>query len=259
MITDRRLAAVALAAVLAAPAFAGCLGSAQASAMDQEGAAEDRARQWDEDAQLALVMGVEGDFAAAMSGNYSYSGWSGSGWGGSSSSGWGDSGWDGSRGDDLRTRESRQAETQQDSSSSYWQRAEEDDSRGDGEAVVWMYLFVSPNKPEKVFKVVVDEEGEILDAEEEDREGDLAALGEWSVDSDRAAEIAVENNDGIQAASESENDHFFYILDDQDDHENPVWGIAAVGGDESGGGGGYVEIDAQTGDVLESEGGSYSR
>lgn len=253
MITDGRLAAVALAALVAAPALAGCLGSAQASAMEQQDTAHDRAKEWDADAQLAFVIGIEGDFATMMGGGN----WSGSGWGGSGSG----SGWGGSWADARRPAPThdQEGETQQDSSSSYWSRAKEDDSRGDGRAVLWMYLFVSPNKPNTAFKVVVNEEGEIVETSEEDRGGDLAPLGEWSVDSDEAAQIAVENNDGIRSAKNSDHYSFMYMLDDRDDHPNPVWGIAAAGGDESGGGGGYVEIDAKTGEVLSSEGGSYSR
>lgn len=210
MTRNRGLVAVLLATLVAAPALAGCLGSAQATAMDQRDPADDRAQQWDEDAQLAKIVGLEGN----------------------TSSGSGD-GYDGS--------------------AAYWEPAREDDSVGDGRIAVWVYVYVSPNEPGKTFVVVVHD-GEIEQTEEEDE--DEQALPEFSVDSDEAAEIAAENNEGIATAKDSENYGFVYHLETNDDGI-PTWFVAGGGGDDDGGGGGFVVIDARNGEVLESRSGSY--
>lgn len=217
MTRNRGLVAVLLATLVAAPALAGCLGSAQASAMDQRDPAQEEAESWSSDAELALVVGLEGEAANA------YGGYDG--------------------GNDSFEED-------------YWSRAEEDDSRGDGQAELWGYGFVSESKPDEVFYVVVDADGEVVDTRTDSRD-DEEALGEWEVDSDEAAEIAREENEHLRAAEEADNSGFVFVLHEDDDYTNPVWIVAGGGGGDSGGGGGIVIIDAVTGDVLESHGGSY--
>lgn len=212
MFRNRGLVAVALAALVAAPALAGCLGSAQASAMEQKDPADDRAQEWDEEAQLSGIVGLEGNSSSWSSASGHYSG--------------------GSEAD-------------------YWAPNREDDSPGDGEVAVWVYTYVSPNKPGEQFTVVV-QDGEVEETGVDD--SDDEALPEFSVDSDEAAEIARENNQGIAEGQESDNYGFVYNLD-VNETGVPVWFVGGGGGDDDGGGGGIAVIDARNGDVIASHGG----
>lgn len=66
-----RSLAVLLLALLAAPALAGCAGetASGATVLEHREAAEDRAAQWDEQARLSKVTGVEGRHAEHVAGD----------------------------------------------------------------------------------------------------------------------------------------------------------------------------------------------
>lgn len=227
----RRMIPVAIVVMVAAP-LAGCI-TAQATAMQYRDAAHARAQEWDSNAELAEIVGVEGQFDFAMSG--------GSDWGGSpGGNAWGSS---------------SQAEVQsKHGSAAYWDRAKDDPQLGDGRCEFWVYTFVAEGRDEK-FIVVVDQDGEIIDNGTESRDEDDVAVGTWNVDSDRALEIAKDNNEGIRRGTESDNFGLVMNLDREPDEDNARWTVVGGGGDESGGGGGVVVIDAVTGEVLSSQGG----
>lgn len=206
------LVAVALAALVASPVLAGCLGSAQASAMEQKDTADDRAQEWDGEAQLSGIVGLEGNASSWSHAAGHYSGGS---------------------------------------DATYWDPNREDDSPGDGQVAVWVYTYVSPNEPGEQFTVVV-RDGEVQETGVDD--SDDEALPDFSVDSDEAAEIARENNQGIAEGQDSDNYGFVYNLD-VNGTGVPVWFVGGGGGGDDGGGGGIVVIDARNGDVISSHGG----
>ncbi len=196
--------------LVAGPMLGGCLGTAQATAMEEQPTAEDRAQQWAADAELVAIIGVEGTFPA---------------YGGHA-----------------------------DQEASYWSRAAEDDELGDGHCEIWAYRFVSEQRPDQVFTVVVDKDGEVIDTSTGDG-GDDRPIGSYEIDSDEAAEIAFEANQGLAEGTSKEHYGLVLNLAQDDDHANPVWTIAGGGGDGTGGGGGVVVIDAATGEILSNHGG----
>lgn len=205
-----------IAALLASTILAGCIGTAAATAMETRSPADSAALAWDDGAQLAQVVGIEGslDFAAiaaAMSGA------------GPQSSG-------------------------------DYDQASEDEAVGDGRAEVWGYRYVASGK-DAAYVVIVDRDGEILREGEEVRISALSTpIGEWGIDSDRALAIAKEANTGISAGVEGESFAIVSVLRHEPGAENPVWLVAGGGGSLAGAGGGFVELDAVTGEVLKSEG-----
>lgn len=215
MRTDRWASVVMVASLLALPALAGCVGTAGATAMEHRSVAGEEASEWSQGASLVQIVGVEGSWNMTT-------------------------GFAGSMGE---------------SGEAYWDRAEDDPNPGNGHAEVWVYRFVDSGASEAVFSVAVDESGEVLGVSEGERSSGMVALGEWSVDSDEAMEIALDMNSGLRDASQTENVGLVSVLYQEEDRENPVWRIAGGGGDASGGGGGSVLLDAVTGEVLESMGG----
>lgn len=212
---NRGRVALVMAVVLASPALAGCLGTAQATAMEHQSTAEDRAQEWADHPRLVEIKGIEGSFPAAF------------GMGG----GFGDTNKD------------------------YWDRAREDPTKGDGHAEIWVYRFLSEQDPDTVFEVVVDKDGNIVDTDREPRQSDDEVLGDVEVDSDEAIETAKDASEGLDEGTSKDTYGLAMMLSKKDQHENPVWMIAGGGGDSSGGGGGYAIIDAVTGEVLEAGGG----
>lgn len=251
--------AILVAVLLAAPAVGGCLGTASAAtATDHRDQAHERAQQWDSQAELAEVVGLEGQAAQWMgSWGFQYHAWYGPG---------GDYGGDYGSDYDGRDQPGSPSEDEQGprmssshrGTSSPWARAAEDEEMADGRCRVWAYTYVSENKPDETLTVILDEEGNLLANHTDDRE-DERALSNWEIDSDEAVEIAKEANAGVREGQNSEYRGFVYVLEEDPDHENPTWTVAGGGGDASGGGGGVVIIDAVTGEVLESHGGASSR
>lgn len=231
----RRMIPVAIVLMVAAP-MAGCI-TAQATAMQYRDAAHARANEWDSGAELAQIVGVEGQFESAMSSG-SFGGSSGSG----SYGGYGDYGGSG----DTRVRSSH-------GDAPYWDRAKDDPRVGDGRAEFWVYSFVAEGRDE-TFIVVVDQDGQVIDNGTEAKEDDVP-IGTWNVDSDRALQIAKDNNEGIRRGTDSDNFGLVMVLDRDPDQDNARWTVVGGGGDASGGGGGVVIIDAVTGEVLSSQGG----
>lgn len=236
-----RTRAILLAVFLASPALVGCLGTASAAtAEENRDPAEDRAQQWDDQAQLAGVVGLEGQAAH----------WMGS-WGFDYDYEYGGGDYGDYHGGGMQVQ-SRHAQ------SSPWAKAAEDGDRGDGRCKIWAYTYVSPNKPDEAFTTIVDEDGDVIANTTEERDGE-EPLSNWEIDSDEAAEIAEENNEGIREGRGSDNFAFVFVLEEDPEYSNPTWTVAGGGGDASGGGGGVVVIDAVTGDVLESSGGASGR
>lgn len=200
-------------ALVAAPALSGCL-TAQATAMQHRPTAQDRARQWDADAELAGVLGIEGSMPNDLPGY----------WHGNAPDG------------------------------NFWTRARDDPTVGDGHTEFWIYAWVADGNPDAFF-VVVDRDGEVLDSGTTEREEDMVPVGTWGIDSDRALEIAKENNQGLREGLDRENFALMEALSRDPGDDHATWTIAGGGGDASGGGGGFVVLDAVTGDVLQSQGG----
>lgn len=215
MRTDRFPLIAAVAVLLVTPALAGCMGTAGATAMEHRDVAQEEAAAWSSGAALLQIVGVEGSWNLTTA----FSGSAGA------------------------------AET------SYWERAMEDRSPGNGHAEVWVYRFEDPDDHGVVFTVVVDRAGEVLDTKENERSGGMAPVGSWSLDSDEAMEVALRANNGLRDASQAENFGIVSVLQQSEGREDPVWLIAGGGGGPSGGGGGSVMLDAVSGDVLQSQGG----
>lgn len=250
------MAPILAALVLVAPAFAGCLGTASAAtAQEHEATADERAEAWDSQAQLAQAVGLEGEAAQWMRSwgftydyEYEYDGdYGGQDWG-----------QDGGSPSAPSSGPQSHSSHRDSPGSSPWAKAAEDEDMGDGHCKVWAYTYVSPNKPGEVFRVILDEDGELLANGTEARD-DEEALSDWEVDSDEAAEIAAEANDGIREGQDAEHQGFVLVLEENEGHSNPTWTVVGGGGDASGGGGGVVILDAVTGEVLESHGGAGSR
>lgn len=201
---DRR-STILLFAALVAPAFAGCVGTAQATANESLQPADAAAKGWDADAQLARIVGVEGQWVVGAPGG----------------------------GQD-------------------WSKAADDDSIGDGRAELWMFRYVAPDKTQ-AYVVMVDKSGKVVDQAEERRTSEDAPIGAWSLDSDEALSIALKANEGLQQGVEKESFGIVSVL--RDDGDGAQWII--IGGGLSSGavGGGIVILDAQSGDVITSQGG----
>lgn len=67
-----------------------------------------------------------------------------------------------------------------------------DPAVGNGRATVWWFSYASGNDTAE-WRVAADGNVTLMEEESSDHEDDLAPLGEWSVDSDRAIERALEN------------------------------------------------------------------
>lgn len=205
-----------MAVLLASPALAGCLGTAEATAMEHQSTAEDRAKDWADHPRLIEIRGMEGSITQAFGGMSANFG---------------------------------------DTDEPYWDRARDDPNKGDGHAEIWVYRFLSEDDPDTVFEVVVDKDGNIVDTDREPRQSGDQVLSDVEVDSDEAIEAAKDASPGLDESTAKETYALAMVLDQDDEHENPVWKIAGGGGDSSGGGGGYALIDAVTGEVLQSGGG----
>lgn len=232
------------ALLLAAPVLAGCIGSAQATAMEEQDTAEDLAQDWDDDVQLVSIVGLEGNFP-------------GGAWAGMGDWDWDwDWDWDHARpGPSADAQASYTVQQSSAGSGDYWERAADDDDVGDGKCELWAYRFISPNKPGQAYVVVVDRDGELVHQGIEDKDGDDVPLGAWEIDSDEAADIALDANEGLRQGTSSEHYGIILVLGHDEDRGNAVWFIAGGGGDSSGGGGGMVILDGVTGEVYESQGG----
>jgi hypothetical protein len=216
-------AAVVVSLLAMAPVLAGCIGTAQASAMEYHNEADAAAQRWDAGAQLVQIVGVEGRFPMA---SYAMGAFFGS------------------------------AGAREDASSSDFERASDDEKVGDGKAEVWLYRYIASGR-NMAYIVVLDREGDILREGEESSARDFPTpIGaRWAVDSDAALEIAKAANDGLRKGIDAQNFGIVSVLRHDPGSTNAVWMIAGGGGDFNGGGGGFIEIDAANGKVLKSEGG----
>lgn len=226
-----------IGALAALPTLAGCIGTAQASAMEMRDPAQDLAEDWDSQATLVGVLGLEG--GGGLMGFLQEDGWDDWSWD-----------WDG-----HTSHHAGDGAFHVQSSDDHWARAADDDSIGDGKCEVWAYRFISPSQPGKVYVVVLDRDGELLHDEVDDRESQDEPLGNWEIDSDEAAEIALDVNEGLRRGTNSEHYGIMLALGQDEEYASPTWFIAGGGGDASGGGGGFVVIDAVTGEVRMSQGG----
>lgn len=218
--------AIATAILLA---VAGCVGSAAAgTAKGGEPPAEAEAKRWDSGAQLVKIIGVEGSFpVVGWTGFGSYSG-SGNTY---ASAGSTDLGFE------------------------YMSRGKDDRTIGDGRCEVWIYRYVSTGESE-AFVVVVDKDGKVLKTGTDEKRDDDRTVGEWKINSDQALQIAKDASPHLRRGVESQSFALFEGLHRDDAQQHAAWYVAGGGGDASGGGGGFVKIDAVTGRVLETAGGS---
>lgn len=129
-------------------------------------------------------------------------------------------------------------------------QAKSDAHVGDGRCEFWVFRYASSSQ-DLAYEVVVDRDGKLIGAEEDERDEDDVPLGAYNVGSDAAASKAREASDGIREAESRSNGGSVLVLDRDDDHENPVWVVMAGAQDsEEGWIGGMVVIDAVTGEVL---------
>lgn len=185
-----------------------------ASAMTHRDKAIAEAKEWDQEAELAQVIGIEGqnwaELVEGISGGIQDAGVS---------------------------------------------RSADDTDIGDGRSEIWIYRFVSAETRD-AYTVGLDEGGEVLFQEPDQGDELDLPVGEWTIDSVEAAEIAMERNPHLLRGSGAENAGIVLILGRDSVGGNATWLVAGGGGDSRGGGGGEVIVDAVTGDVLQSHGSS---
>lgn len=200
---------------LAAPLLAGCVGSASAaSAREWQSPADEAAQEWDADAQLVNVIGVEGTFPVQLA--------------------------------------AMLFDFHESAGEADWNDAQEDDEVGDGKARLWLYRYVAPEK-DAAYLVVVAKNKVIHEAEDE-RRADDTPVGEWVLDSDAALDVALGHNEALSAGVERERYGIGAILTRESADATPTWLVAGLGADLNGAGGGFVLIDATSGDIIASEG-----
>lgn len=212
-----RAAFAAAFLLVSASVLAGCVGTAAASAAELRTDADDAARAWSADAQLAQAVGIEGTFPMAMM---------------------------------LAAMGAGGVDSGSESA------AKEDEKVGDGLCQAWVYRYVSATKPDEAFVVIVGSDGDILQQSAEARGEDDEPLGQWTLDSDAAVEKALAVNEGLRTGLGSERYGFASILGQHEGAPGPAWLIVGGGGSSAGGGGGFVLIDAVNGVVLANEGGA---
>lgn len=127
----------------------------------------------------------------------------------------------------------------------YYDRAAEDANVGDGKAAIWVFRYLSEDG-EKVLEVVVDADGKVRDRRVVDADDGDVLLGEVNVDSDRAVEIAAQDED-FRERMRSERSHVMMMLDREPDQEHARWKVGVISQDGFAG----AVIDAVTGDVIQ--------
>lgn len=132
-----------------------------------------------------------------------------------------------------------------------WARAEDDPTAGDGRYEFWAYAYVAEGRDEGFF-VVVDRDGQVLDSGTAGVSDHVRPVGEVSVDSDRAMEIAREENEAIRDAARSDDATVIQSLGREEDADHARWLVGGGPGDAKTTGG-VVTLDAVTGEVLSSE------
>lgn len=193
----------------------GCVGNAAASAVDAMSVAERAAKAWNEDAELAQALAYEGSFPAALLMQWAEYG--------------------------IGSRED-------------FEKAREDKRVGDGLAEVWAYRYIAAGA-ESSYLVVVDRDDNILrETELPAREIELP-LGEWSLDSDDAVEIALRENENMRRGLSRDDFAIFAVLHSEEGAAE--WLVAGGGMTGLDVLGGFVRIDATDGDILASEGGEF--
>lgn len=210
-----------LSLVATAFALSGCIGTAAATAVEAQKAAQSKAQAWNPNAQLAGIMGIEGTFNMGWMAGYMMS-----------------------------------MSTQGDhaSASAHFEASDEDKKVGDGRCLVWAYRWVAPGVP-GYYMVVEKEKKVVFEGYVENPSDAAVPLGDFKVDSDDALRIAKEANEGFRRGVESEHFGLVERLNKDAGHEHPEWIVAGGGGSSQGAGGGMVRIDAVTGLVLENQGG----
>lgn len=222
--SGRRIQAAAFlgCVLLLATTLAGCTSTSPSTAAALQGEADDRAQEWDSGAQLVLIVGTEGTFQ--MQGMM----------------------------DQFEPFDS--PELEEAARQDFWERVEDDPEPGDGKAEFWLYVYRGGDGEHLI--VVVDRDEKIIYEDQAQEAEDLGSpVGEYSVDSDDAMRIALEANDELAGAAETEHFAFVAGLFRESAGTDPNWIVAGGGGSSEGGGGGMVRIDATTGDVLETQGG----
>lgn len=227
-LADKRIQGAALLAglLLLATALAGCT-SAQATASQLQAQADERASDWDDEPELLLIVGTEGNIAMqSMMGAYGFEG-------------------------------ADAPAVQEAAAQDFWDRVEDDPEPGDGKGELWLYVYRNAEGTNHLL-VVVDRDRKIIYEDETDGTDLGYAVGTYNIDSDQAVTIAMEANEHLGDAMEADNFGFVIALMREAPQDNPFWIVAGGGGGPEGGGGGYVKLDAKSGDVLETQGGGGS-
>lgn len=125
-----------------------------------------------------------------------------------------------------------------------------EDTKTDGRAEMWAYRYISSSKA-LAYNVVVDQDGNIIGAEEDDKDDDDVAIGSYKVTSTEAVAKALAANEDLAESQKDPNHGSIVVLGRDEDHPNPVWVIMGMShGNDSNGG--MVIIDAVTGDIIAS-------
>ncbi|MES2154338.1 MAG: hypothetical protein V4510_04310 [bacterium] len=130
-----------------------------------------------------------------------------------------------------------------------------DGAVGDGQAPAWGYVFAGP---QGVTAVVVDASGSITYAREaptsKSMESSLdgASFSEWTIDSDRAAQVVADHDAGFRALSASANGAVSYEL--SRNTGRLVWDVRGGDADFTGSAGPSnsfsYQVDAMTGELV---------
>lgn len=218
--------------LLGAALLSGCLESSpQLTAMQARDEAASTAAAWDADAQLVFIVGLEGratnDYLRDFLGNQLFS----------------EMGFEGFE------------ETDADGTP-HWERMESDTDPGNGRAELWLLHYKSPSQDGELV-LLLDRDGNVLDRMNQTDPLEGQSVENFTVDSDEAVATAMTASDQLRETRESRNVFIGSALLYDPSHGGPVWTVTAIGGDLSGISGGVVQLDAITGDVIYTDGGSF--
>lgn len=183
----------AVVALLLAAGIAGCVGDDQASAMDLRGTADDAAQDWQADARLVGVVGLEapGEWV-----------------------------------DEIE--QEAVDEPEDDEQRFFLLLVRRDADLGDGRAHAWLFTYHSMSA-DRIFAVVVSADGRIEETRDlgdpDDVDDDLGGepIGEWRIDSDTAASTLHDEADNFTAEAAEGVIWFLTGESMDDDSDHAMW------------------------------------
>ncbi len=139
----------------------------------------------------------------------------------------------------------------------HWERMESDSDPGNGKAELWLLHYTSPTRTDELV-LLLDRDGNVLDRmNQTDAPSDGGSVANFTVDSDEAVATAMAASDELRETRESSNVFIGSALVFDPSQGGPVWTVTAIGGDLDGIRGGVVQLDAVSGEVLFTDGGSF--